>query len=111
MTTQQITLEALNRTHDSLSKHLELNKQMRGVYFALALLNEFMGEDWVARHVLPGAKKRGVLTLDETDQLSSAKGHTKIIDLAEVLYNLQSVEGMGGCIDRLRSGDIEGTSG
>lgn len=76
----------------------ELNKQMAGVYLAVGVLNEILGEQWVAKYILPGAKPN-VLALDETDQLSSAIGHAKIIDLAEVLYNLQPgwIPASSGC--------------
>jgi hypothetical protein len=33
----------------------------------------------------------------------------RIIDLAEVLYNLQNVSGFDACIAKMRNGDIEGT--
>ncbi|TKV77994.1 hypothetical protein FDV58_27720 [Bradyrhizobium elkanii] len=103
-----ITLDALHRTHSNLLQDGDLNKQMAGVYLAIAVLNEFLGEPWVARFILPGAKPN-VLALDETDQLSCAIGHAKIIDLAEVLYNLQFVDGIDNCVERMRSGDIEGS--
>ncbi|MBW5440822.1 hypothetical protein FXB41_40635 [Bradyrhizobium canariense] len=107
MTFRRITPEALRRTHANLLReHHELNKQMASVYLAVAVLNEIIGEEWVTRHILPGAKPN-VLALDETDHLSMAISHTKIIDLAEVLYNLQQVEGVDTCVDRMRTGDIE----
>jgi hypothetical protein len=105
---RRITIDALHRTHSNLTTDTELNKQMASVYLALAVIDGVLGEAWVAKYILPGAKPN-VLALDETDHRSQAIGHSKIIDLAEVLYNLQSVEGIDTCVDRLREGVIEPT--
>jgi hypothetical protein len=47
--------------------------------------------------------------MDETDVVTLDKSAYRIMDLAELLYNLQHIAGFDECITRMRDGDIEGT--
>jgi hypothetical protein len=89
--------------------HPELNKQMASIYLAIAILDNFLGDDWLKKFVLPGAKVKNVLTQTESDPTSDATEQLRLVDLAEVMFNLQPVPGFTNCIARLQQGDIEGT--
>ena len=47
--------------------------------------------------------------MNETDSVTMDRSAYRIMDLAELLYNLQHVPGFHECIARMRDGDIEGT--
>jgi hypothetical protein len=105
---RKITLANLHQMHQQVREHPEVNKQLAGVYLAYGVLNEVLGENWVLDYLPPEGKKRNILMFEESDIVASAMGHAKIIDLAEILYNLQAVKGIDECLGRLRRGDIEG---
>jgi hypothetical protein len=62
--------------------------------FALGcgVLRRFLGEDWIDRHFAPGGKK-GFLTIDESSREGRDVKGFRLIDLAEVLFNLQGAPG------------------
>ena len=104
----RITLQML---HDSVTKFPSQIKQTeanQSFYLAVAILKHFFGEEWVYRYF----GNRGYLQIDESgDQTKMDASGLRIIDLAEVIYNLQTVTGFDNCIARMRDGDIEGTAG
>lgn len=68
-----------------------------------------MDADWVERHVVSDGRKKGFLSIDETNPYRREMSFFRVMDLAEVIYNLQAVPGFDECIARMREGDIEGT--
>ena len=75
---------------------------------SLAVIRYFLGENWLTEHTEPGVGVRGFLRPDiEAD--NHQVQFFKSIDLAELLFNLQHIEGFDGCLARLRGGDIEPT--
>jgi hypothetical protein len=76
-------------------------------YLAVAILKHFFSEEWVYRYF----GNTGYLQIDESgDPTKMDASGLRIIDLAEVIYNLQAVSGFDSCIARMRDGDIEGTA-
>jgi hypothetical protein len=80
----------------------------RAYTLSLAVIKYFLGENWLTEHTEPEAGVRGFLRPD------IAAGNQQVqffrsIDLAELLFNLQHIEGFDGCVARLRGGDIEPT--
>ena len=69
-------------------------------------LKHFFGPDWIDRYL----DSPGYLQIDETNQTTMDLKGLRIIDLAEVVYNLQHVPNFDSCISRMRDGDIEGTA-
>ncbi len=78
------------------------------MYVAMSVLRELMGERWLETYIMYGAKKKNVLSLIEADPASETAGQLRLMDLAEMMYNLQPVPGIFDCLDRMREGDIEG---
>jgi hypothetical protein len=68
-----------------------------------------MGADWVERHIVSDNRKKGFLSIDESEPHRREISCLRVMDLAEVVYNLQPVPGFDECIARMRDGDIEGT--
>jgi hypothetical protein len=114
-TTAPVRLDVLllhNALVDLRSK-LPVGRTMTGVEeslsLAAAILRHFFGEAWWNRWVMPETAKPNFLRIDEFDQTRLDLTALRVIDLAEVLYNLQHVPGFDDCIAKMRNGDIEGT--
>ena len=114
-TTAPVRLDVLllhNALVDLRSK-LPVGRTMTGVEeslsLAAAILRHFFSEAWWNRWVMPETAKPNFLRIDEFDQTRLDLTALRVIDLAEVLYNLQHVPGFDDCIAKMRNGDIEGT--
>ena len=79
-------------------------------YYVLAY---FFGDPWLHDHVLFGCRYPGYLTMRPVMQgggMGIDKDHTlRVVELAEILFNLQGVPGVEHCLDRMFSGQIEPT--
>lgn len=106
---RRMSFEQLQRGFDSLPSAVRENGQTESLALASGVLRAFMGADWVERHVISGGRKRGFLSIDESDPHRRETSFFRVMDLAEVIYNLQPVPGFDECITRMRDGDIEGT--
>jgi hypothetical protein len=81
----------------------------RSFVLSIGIIKHYFGEEWLTRHVSPENPTPGFLRTyvgrDERAQLSLFK----IVDFAELLFNLQDIEGFDYCIEQMRQGNIEGT--
>ena len=74
------------------------------------VFHQILGKDWVENNVLlhalgPAKGKIGFFEMDfSADEIRELKS-LRIFDLAEILLNLQMIEGFDDCVGRLRSGD------
>ena len=105
----RITRQALQDAFDSLPPRARVNAVTESFALGSGVVRAFLGNEWVERHVIPNARKSGFLTIDESDPQRLDLSCFRIIDLAEVLYNLQNISGFDACIEKMRNGDIEGT--
>jgi hypothetical protein len=73
----------------------------------------FFGVEWLRDHVRTGGRYSGYLTMNpvvQNDGMGIDQNHTlKVLELAELLYNLQGVPGLDHCLDRMFSGEIQAT--
>jgi hypothetical protein len=104
----RITRKALQEAFEQIPTHFSGMSQ--SFFLAGSVVRGFLGEKWLDRHVMPSKHKRGFLTIDASSPPALDISAYRIIDLAEILYNLQDVSGFDECISRMRDGDIEGTN-
>jgi hypothetical protein len=102
----RITLRMLHDTIANFPPQAKATKGNRSFYLATSILKHFFGEEWLFRYL----SDPGYLQIIEADQKKADLSGLRIIDLAEVIYNLQHVPNFDGCIARMRDGDIEGTA-
>jgi hypothetical protein len=105
----RITRQALQDAFDSLPPQARENGAKESLALGSRVVRAFLGQEWFERHIIPGARKKGFLTFDDADSRRLDLTCFRMIDLAEVLYNLQNISGFNACIAKMRNGDIEGT--
>lgn len=67
----------------------------------------FLGQNWIDEHIT--RSRAGFLCLDTTTPATEERQRMRRILLAEMLYNLQDVEGFSSCFGLLSDGQIEST--
>lgn len=105
----RMSFQQLQQGFASLPPVVRENGQTKSLALASGVLRAFMGAEWVERHVISDGRKKGFLSIDEPDTHRREMSFFRVMDLAEVIYNLQPVPGFDECITRMRDGDIEGT--
>jgi hypothetical protein len=106
---RRMSFQQLQRGFESLPPEVRDNGQTESLALASGVLRAFMDADWVERHIVSDGRKKGFLSIDESDAIRRETTFFRVMDLAEVIYNLQPVPGFDECITRMRDGDIEGT--
>lgn len=101
----------LQQTLDGFPANCRINGVTESFMLGLALLKYFFGEAWVNEFVTPDTAKPNFLRIDESTPEKRDVSAVRVIDLAEVIFNLQEIEGFDDCIARMGVGDIEGTFG
>lgn len=110
--TSLLTLDMIRRKFEIvLAKGVGPGTAMHhALYFVLV---HFLGEPWLHTHVLYGCSRQGYLSMNPTmgeNGFGEDRAHTqRVLQLAEMLFNLQGIEGIDQCLDRLFSGQIEAT--
>lgn len=103
----RIRFDNLARTHVRICQQIS-NEQEQTLALASAVIRMILGEAWFDKYVMPKGRKN-IFTVDESNNLSTEHSLIKLIDFAEMLYNLQDAPGYDHCINRMREGNIEGT--
>ena len=70
---------------------------------SLAIINHFLGAEWIEEHLDTSARTDGFMRLDLRNP---AIGHIqlyKVVDLAELLFNLQGIGGFAACVTHMRT--------
>jgi hypothetical protein len=106
---RRMSFEQLQRGYASLPPEVRINGQTECLALASGVLRSFMDADWVERHIVSDNRKKGFLSIDESEPHRREISFFRVMDLAEVVYNQQPVPGFDECITRMRDGDIEGT--
>jgi hypothetical protein len=88
---------------------VEDSPALRGYWLARILLTEVFGETWVRDFVCPSQFKTFLLNNAASD-FEVTVHLIRVVHLAEMLWNSQSIPGYGPCIKQLRTpGQIEST--
>jgi hypothetical protein len=79
---------------------------------AEAIVCRYFGKQWYLDNIVQDAKHSrptGFLRLEFTPEFEGKRKYSRLLDSAEMLFNLQYVEGFDGRVDQMRSGQIEPT--
>jgi hypothetical protein len=97
---RRISFEQLQRCYDTLPPQVRTNGQTESLALATGVLRGFMDADWVEQHIISDNRKKGFLSIDDSDPHRKEMSFFRVMDLAEVIYNLQPVPGFDECIRR-----------
>jgi hypothetical protein len=95
-------------TVSTLPENIRGDVYKRSYVLALGIIKHFLGEDWINTYAGPVKGKKTFLQVDfgqDDHQIQLFR----TIDLGELLFNLQNVEGFEYCVSRLRQGLVEPT--
>jgi hypothetical protein len=85
---RRMSFEQLQRGYASLPPEVQINGQTESLALASGVLRSFMDSDWVERHIVSDNRKKGFLSIDESEPHRREISFF-LMDLAEVVYNLQ----------------------
>jgi hypothetical protein len=77
---------------------------------ALTIIRHFFSESWCEKNILQDAalsRPPGFLRVDFTPGFEGERRMARILDFAEMLFNLQHIDGYDERVDQMRTGDIE----
>lgn len=106
----RLTDRHLLRTIAAFPSEFRNNPSKRGYLLCVAIVKHFFGGEWLTKYAAPNGKP-GFLrqAYDYQDRPQSEAQVYRMVDLAELLFNLQHVGGFDDCISQMRSGQIEPT--
>jgi hypothetical protein len=81
----------------------------RQQWVCFSVLRHFFGRNWIRAHILGAGAKSFLANVFGDDEKARVIRGFRITDLAEMLYNLQRIDGFYECIARMRDGQIEST--
>lgn len=111
MPTERITYRHLILTANGLPDDAWRQQNLVDFLVSKAVVNHYMGEEWLERYVSPFEERPSYFRIGILDgQTMSLTDSFKLVDLAELLFNLQHVPGFDHCVQRMRDGgDLEGS--
>jgi len=105
----RMSFDQLKKRFDSLPDDVRVNGQTESFALASGVVRAFLGNEWAERHIISDAFPKGFFSIKNSNPHLREISFFRVMDLAEVLYNLQTVPAFDECISRMRDGDIEGT--
>lgn len=105
-TLPRITIRNLLNTVVSFPEEVRNDPWSRSYNLGLSVVKYFLGEDWLEKHIRPATGAKGFLQVDLAAPEKEVQ-YFRTIDLGELLFNLQHIEGFDECVARLRGGDVE----
>ncbi len=102
-----ITRQHLLKTVGNFPPELQHDDSKRSFWLSVAVIKYFLGEEWIEEHLSPQRAADGFLRVVPGEAADTQISAFKIVDFAELLYNLQDVPRFYVCIDRIRRGTLE----
>jgi hypothetical protein len=101
---QRLTIRHLINSAAQLPEFIKRHHEKRTYTLACGVVKHFLGEEWLRNNTGPVYKERGFLTPTLTDDgVLDQIQLFRLVDLAELLFNLQNIEGVEKCIDQLKT--------
>jgi hypothetical protein len=110
MPTSRISFPDLMATARSFPQEVRDDKNRLTFTLAVSIIRHFFGQQWCEDQVIQDAahsRPAGFLRLDFTPGFAGEQKTARVLDFAEMLFNLQHVEGFDDRIGQMRSGQVE----
>jgi hypothetical protein len=105
----QITDQHLLKTKGSLPPADRNDDSKRSFLLSVAVIKYFPGEEWIEEYLSPQRAADGLLRVVPGEDADTQISAFKIVDSAQLLYNLQDIPRCYVRIDRIRRGILEPT--
>jgi hypothetical protein len=106
----RLTVENLLNTYLEFPDSLKAEPGLASFTLSLAIIRHFLGDAWIIAHLDTSSRTDGFMRLDLRDPIGGYIQRFKVIDLAELLFNLQKIAGFEAFITHMRTEKlIEGT--
>jgi hypothetical protein len=102
-----VTLDSIRTLNRLIPYRVSESVTARSDKLAIAVLQKFFGPDWLKRHIF--GSKDGFIGIDNSTAILCETRRMRRVLLAEMLYNLQIVNGFRSCLNDLAGGQIEST--
>jgi hypothetical protein len=89
--------------------HIANDDSQRAFFTSVGIIKYYFGNGWIEKHVSPDNPKPGFLRIVYGSDPAAQITQFRVVDLAELLFNLQHIEGFDYCLDQMRQGNLEGT--
>jgi len=107
-TLPRITIRNLLNTVLNFPPEVRTDPWARSYTLSLSVVKYFLGQEWIDEHLQPIHGRGGFLQVD-LDSTDREIQYFRAVDLGELLFNLQNIEGFDACVARLKAGDVEPT--
>jgi hypothetical protein len=105
----KLTVEKMRDEVTQFPEHVRTDPALFAHYTYFRVIAYFLGEEWLKRYVLPTAKRKSYLFPNFDVENRNKFYLIDVINLADLLFNLQYVDGFDACLKQLMSGVIEST--
>jgi hypothetical protein len=103
----RLTIRNLLNTVAGFPDEIKNDHWARSYALGLSVVKYFLGQPWIEEHLQPVSGATGFLQPDLDVDSNREIQYFRTIDLGELLFNLQHIEGFDSCIARLSGGAIE----
>jgi hypothetical protein len=109
MSISRIPLSALLDAVMRFEPGIYSDDSQRTFTLSLHIVKHFLKGEWMRDHMVPDGGKRGFLSQAFGTPVEGEIQSYRVVDLAELLFNLQHIAGFDQCVERLRQGAVEAT--
>jgi hypothetical protein len=104
-----MTLEWLQRNFNKFPAEIKNDKSRREFCLFSIVLCRVFGQEWCEQHIINpnGADASGYLKLDFTNDIARELKSLRMAHLAEMVFNLHTIQGFDSCIAQMKNGEIE----
>lgn len=99
----------LLKTISAFPPEIQGDDTQRAFWLSIAIIKYFLGLEWANKHVSPEKVEPGFLRVVRGSGRETQMSTFKVVDFAELLWNLQTVSGFELCLERLKHANIEST--
>jgi hypothetical protein len=108
----RISFPDLMETARTFPDEVRANANRQIFTLAASIIRHFFGQQWYEVHIIQDAansRPAGFLRLDFSSDFERERKTARFLDFAEMLFNLQHIDGFDDRIDQMRTGQIEAT--
>ncbi|MDO9298663.1 hypothetical protein [Bradyrhizobium sp.] len=108
----RISFPDLMETARTFPDEIRADANRQTFTLAASIIRHFLGQPWYQDHIVQDAENSyppGFLRLDFSSDFERERKTARFLDFAEMLFNLQHIEGFDDRIDQMRAGQIEAT--